>query len=87
VTLNTGSFSTYRAALDLDGKLRKDGKLLYRLNVAGQQKDFYTKYNYSDRIVIAPVVTYKMDSLTSLTFEYTYQGSTYLSNGNYAFSP
>lgn len=87
VTLNTGSFSTYRAAVDLDGKLRKDGKLLYRLNVAGQQKDFYTKYNYSDRVVIAPVLTYKMDSLTSLTFEYTYQGSTYLSNGNYAFSP
>lgn len=87
VTLNTGSFSTYRAAVDLDGKLRKDGKLLYRLNVAGQQKDFYTKYNYSDRVVIAPVLTYKVDSLTSLTFEYTYQGSKYLSNGNYAFSP
>ncbi|MGE8426460.1 MAG: TonB-dependent siderophore receptor [Sphingobacterium sp.] len=87
VTLNTGSFSTYRAAVDLDGKLRKDGKLLYRLNVAGQQKDFFTKYNYSNRLVIAPVVTYKVDSLTSLTFEYTYQGSTYLSNGNYTFSP
>lgn len=87
VTLSTGSFSTYRAAVDLDGKLRKDGKLLYRLNVAGQQKDFYTKYNYSNRVVVAPVVTYKLDSLTSLTFEYTYQGSTYLANGNYAFSP
>jgi iron complex outermembrane receptor protein len=86
-TFNMGSFSTYRAAVDFDGKLRKDGKLLYRLNMAAQQKDFFTKYNYSNRVVVAPVVTYKLDSLTSLTFEYTYQGSSYLSNGNYTFSP
>lgn len=86
-TFSMGSFSTYRAAVDLDGKLRKDGKLLYRLNMAAQQKDFFTKYNYNNRVTIAPVVTYKVDSLTSLTFEYTYQGSTYLANGNYTFSP
>lgn len=86
-TFNIGSFSTYRGALDLDGKLRKDGKLLYRLNVAGQQKDFYTKYNYSNRIVVAPVLTYLIDTVSSLTLEYTYQGSTYLTNGNYVFSP
>ncbi|WP_223581506.1 TonB-dependent siderophore receptor [Sphingobacterium sp. GVS05A] len=86
-TFNMGSFSTYRAAVDFDGKLSKDGKLLYRLNMAAQQKDYFTKYNYSNRVVIAPVVTYKLDSLTNLTFEYTYQGSTYLANGNYTFSP
>ena len=86
-TFNVGSFSTYRAAVDFDGKLRKDGKLLYRLNMAAQQKDYFTKYNYNNRVVVAPVVTYKVDSLTSLTFEYTYQGSTYLANGNYTFSP
>ncbi|MCW8312457.1 MULTISPECIES: TonB-dependent siderophore receptor [Sphingobacterium] len=86
-TFSMGSFSTYRAAVDFDGKLRKDGKLLYRLNMAAQQKDFFTKYNYNNRVTIAPVVTYKVDSLTSLTFEYTYQGSTYLANGNYTFSP
>jgi len=86
-TFNMGSFSTYRAAIDLDGKLNKDGRLLYRLNVAGQQKDFFTKYNYNKRFMIAPVVTYKIDTATALTFEYTYQGSQYLTNGNYTFSP
>ncbi|SEW53512.1 TonB-dependent receptor [Chitinophaga arvensicola] len=85
-TISMGSFSTYRAALDFDGKLSKDGKLLYRLNVAGQQKDFYTKYNYSNRYLFAPVLKYLVDDRTSVTLEYTFQGSKYLSNGNYAFS-
>lgn len=86
VNLSMGSFSTYRAALDFDGKLSKDGKWLYRLNLAGQMKDFYTKYNYNNRFVIAPVVKYLLDDRTSVTVEYTYQASTYLGNGNYTFS-
>lgn len=86
-TLSAGSFSTYRAALDFDGKLSKDGKLLYRFNVAGQQKDFHTKYNYSNRHMIAPVLKYLVDENTSITLEYTFQGSKYLANGNYTFSP
>lgn len=86
VNLSMGSFSTYRAALDFDGKLSKDGKLLYRLNMAGQQKDFYTKYNYSNRYMIAPVLKYLVDDNTSITLEYTFQGSRYLNNGNYQFS-
>jgi len=85
-TVSMGSFSTYRAALDFDGKLSKDGKLLYRLNVAGQQKDYYTKYNYSNRYLFAPVLKYLVDDRTSVTLEYTYQTSKYLANGNYVFS-
>lgn len=86
-TVSMGSFSTYRTSLDLDGKLSKDGRLLYRLNMAAQQKDFFTKYNYSNRYMIAPVVKYLVDDKTSVTFEYTFQGSKYLANGNYTFSP
>ncbi len=86
-TFSVGSFSTYRAALDFDGKLSNDGKLLYRLNIAGQQKDYYTKYNYNKRVLIAPVLKYLVDDATSITLEYTYQGSSYLANGNYVFSP
>ena len=85
-TISMGSFSTYRAALDFDGKLSKDGKLLYRLNIAGQQKDYYTKYNYNNRYLFAPVLKYLVDDRTSITLEYTFQGSKYLANGNYAFS-
>lgn len=85
--ISMGSFSTYRAALDFDGKLSKDGKLLYRLNVAGQQKDFHTKYNYSNRYLFAPVLKYLVDDRTSVTLEYSFQASKYLANGNYSFSP
>ena len=87
VSVSMGSFSTYRTAVDLDGKLSKDGRVLYRLNMAAQQKDFFTKYNYSNRYVISPSVKYLIDDKTSVTFEYTYQGSKYLANGNYTFSP
>ncbi|MES1225109.1 MAG: carboxypeptidase-like regulatory domain-containing protein, partial [Bacteroidota bacterium] len=38
VTMSLGSFDLYRATADIDGKLSKDGKLLYRLNVMGQLK-------------------------------------------------
>jgi iron complex outermembrane receptor protein len=86
VNLSMGSFSTYRAAMDFDGKLSKNGKLLYRLNMAGTQKDYYTKYNYSNRYMISPVLKYLVDENTSVTLEYTYQGSKYLGNGNYQFS-
>jgi len=86
VNISMGSFSTYRAALDFDGKLSKDGKLLYRLNLAGQQKDYYTRYNYNNRYLFAPVLKYLVDDRTSVTLEYTYQGATYLANGNYVFS-
>lgn len=86
-TVSMGSFSTYRTSLDLDGKLSKDGRVLYRFNMAAQQKDFFTKYNYSNRYVVAPVIKYLVDDKTSVTFEYTFQGSKYLSNGNYSFSP
>ncbi|MET0242006.1 MAG: TonB-dependent receptor [Flavitalea sp.] len=86
-TLSMGSFSTYRAALDFDGVLSKNGKLLYRLNLSGQQKDFFTKYNYSNKYVVAPSLKYLVDENTSLTLEYTFQGSKYLNNGNYTFSP
>ncbi|WP_207515368.1 TonB-dependent receptor [Longitalea luteola] len=85
-SLSAGSFSTYRATADFDGKLSKDGRLLYRLNLAAQQKDFHTKFNFNNRVVIAPVLRYQIDDKTAVTFEYTYQAIKYLANGNYMFS-
>lgn len=85
-SISGGSFSTYRATADLDGKLSKDGRLLYRLNLAAQQKDYHTKFNFNNRVVVAPVFKYMIDDKTSVTFEYTYQAIKYLANGNYSFS-
>lgn len=90
-----GSFDTYRAALDLDGKLNDNGKLLYRFNVMGELKGSHRQYDYNNRYTLAPVLTYKIDDKTSITAEYTYQfsqmpalGSAYLfSTEGYATAP
>lgn len=86
VSFTTGSYNTIRAAIDLDGKLSKDGKLLYRLNTAYQTRDTYNKFNYNDRYIIAPVISYQIDSNTVITAEYTHQHVEALALGNYTFS-
>lgn len=87
VTFAGGGFGLGRAAVDLDGKLSKDGKLLYRFNVAAQSKASYNKYNYTDKYVIAPVISYEIDSNTKFTVEYTTQHVEAQSLGTYGFSP
>lgn len=73
--LSMGSFDTYRAAMDLDGKLTDNGKLLYRFNVMGMLKGAHRQYDYNNRYTIAPVLTYKINDKTEVTAEYTYQFS------------
>ncbi|MGA0559862.1 TonB-dependent siderophore receptor [Larkinella sp. VNQ87] len=70
-----GSFDTYRATLDLDGKLSKDNRLQYRLNLMGQSKGSHRDFESNDRYTIAPVLKYKINEQTSITAEYTYQYS------------
>ncbi|WP_106524637.1 TonB-dependent receptor [Taibaiella chishuiensis] len=87
-TLTLGSFDFYRAAVDLDGKLDKTGKVLYRLNLMGQTQNSFRDYQYNNRISIAPVITYKIDDKTSLTAEYNFQYARMSDVGSsYVFSP
>ena len=72
-TITTGSYDLYRTTIDLDGKLSRNGRLLYRLNVAGQNKNSHRAYEYNNRYSIAPVVSYQLDDRTRLTMEYTLQ--------------
>lgn len=73
VGMTVGSFGTYRSTLDLDGLLSRDGKLQYRLNLMGQWKGTQRKFEYNNRVSIAPVLKYQINPATSLTAEYTYQ--------------
>lgn len=83
-----GSFDLYRAALDLDGKLSKDGKLLYRLNVAGQNKGSHRPFEYNNRYTFAPVISYQVNKKTKLTLEYALQYAKMSDVGSYyVFSP
>ncbi|WP_276131844.1 TonB-dependent siderophore receptor [Polluticoccus soli] len=83
-----GSFDLYRAALDLDGKLSKNGKLLYRLNMAAQNKKSHRANEYNNRYTIAPVISYQLDDKTKLTLEYNYQRANMSNVGSfYVFAP
>lgn len=94
-SITYGSFDLLRGTLDLDGKLDKPGKLLYRLNLMGQTKNSFRDYEFNDRFSIAPVISYQLDEKTLLTAEYTYQhvnmadlGSAYVfSTEGYAVYP
>ena len=74
-SLSLGSFGMYRATVDFDGKLTKNGKLLYRFNAMGEKKDSYRDYDFNDRYTFAPVLKYLFTDKTSVTLEYTQQFS------------
>lgn len=87
-SITLGSFDLYRAGLDLDGKLSKDGRLLYRFNVAAQNKKSHRANEYNNRYTLAPVIAYQVDEKTRLTFEYNYQNANMSDVGSfYVFSP
>jgi iron complex outermembrane receptor protein len=72
-TITMGSWGLFRTALDLDGKLESSGKLLYRINLAAQNKNSFRANEYNDRYVVAPVISYQVDEKTKFTLEYDYQ--------------
>jgi iron complex outermembrane receptor protein len=78
-----GSFDFYRASFDLDGKLDKKGKLLYRFNAMAQNKGSHRSFEHNDRYVIAPVISYKFDDKTKFTAEYNYQRANMTEVGSY----
>ncbi|WP_026714868.1 TonB-dependent receptor [Flavobacterium daejeonense] len=78
-----GSFDFYRASIDLDGKLDKKGKLLYRFNAMAQNKGSYRHFEHNNRYVIAPVISYQLDDKTKITAEYNYQRANMTEVGSY----
>ncbi len=86
-SFTTGSYGLFRTALDLDGKLSSDSKLLYRLNLSAQNKNSHRPNEYNNRYVIAPVISYQLDEKTKVTFEYNYQRAIMSNVGSfYVFS-
>lgn len=83
VNLTLGSFDLYRGSLDLDGALSKDQKLLYRLNIAGQNRGSQRDYEYNNRLVVAPVLSYQLDEKSKLTLEYNGQFARMTEVGSY----
>ncbi|MDJ1506340.1 TonB-dependent receptor [Xanthocytophaga agilis] len=88
VGFTLGSFDLYRGTLDLDGKLDKAGKALFRFNLMGQTKNSFRPYEFNNRLSVAPVLAFKLDDKTTLTLEYTYQRANMSDPGSvYSFAP
>lgn len=85
--LATGSNNLYRAAMDLDGALSKDKKVLYRFNTMIQHTGSHRDFEYNEGYLLAPVLTYALHSNSKITGEYIYQHKAISAIGsNYAFS-
>lgn len=88
ISMTMGSFQLYRTTLDIDGKLSKNGKLLYRLNLAAQNKGSHRPNEFNDRYVIAPVISYQWNEKTRMSLEYNYQRAHMSDVGSYyVFAP
>lgn len=83
VSFTLGSFDLYRTAVDLDRKLTEDGKLLFRLNAAAQQKGSFRPNESNDRYSIAPVISYQLTHSTKFTAEYNLQRAQMTDVGSY----
>ncbi|MBD2342621.1 TonB-dependent siderophore receptor [Anabaena subtropica] len=69
---NVGNYAFYRSSVDLSGPLTADDSLLYRLNLAYQNAGSFRDFNFTERLLIAPVITWNISDRTSLTFDFEY---------------
>jgi iron complex outermembrane receptor protein len=76
-TAMLGSYDFYRLAADLDGKLLKSGKLLYRFNAMAMSTTSFVPGDYNKRLLVSPVLKYQLSARTALTAEYTFQAFKY----------
>jgi len=76
-TAMLGNYDFYRLAADLDGKLDKAGKLLYRFNAMGMRTNSFVPGDYNRRLLVSPVLRYQLSARTALTAEYTFQHFNY----------
>ncbi|RUT07363.1 ferrichrome-iron receptor [Dulcicalothrix desertica PCC 7102] len=75
---SAGNYAFYRPSFDISGPLTSDGSLLYRLNVAYQNAGSFRDFNFTERVFVAPVITWNISERSSLTFDFEYQNNNYL---------
>ncbi|MCR6478531.1 TonB-dependent siderophore receptor [Variovorax sp. ZS18.2.2] len=67
VSLSVGNHDRYQGSLDLGGTLNADGSLLFRLNAVLRNSGSQTDFGRDDRSYIAPALTWKPSSRTTVT--------------------
>jgi iron complex outermembrane recepter protein len=80
VDFSAGSYAFYRPSIDVSGPLTADGSLLYRLNLAYQNAESFRDFNFTERVFIAPTLTWNISDRTSVTFDFEYLNNEYRSD-------
>ncbi|MTG97176.1 TonB-dependent receptor [Myroides albus] len=82
-----GSFNLYRAEVDLDTKLTKDEKLLFRINAMATKASSFQLYNKNNYLSLAPSLKYNISDDTNITFEYIFNSNEFEGGfSKYAYS-
>lgn len=83
VGFTLGSYDLYRTTVDFDRKITADGKLLFRLNTAVQNRGSFRPYEQNDRYSFAPSLSYQITNSTKFTATYTLQNAKMTELGSY----
>jgi iron complex outermembrane receptor protein len=68
-TFQFGNYDLYRVTTDINGPLLGNQNLLFRLNMAYESNDGFRDFGFSERFFISPVLTWRIDDDTNITFE------------------
>jgi iron complex outermembrane recepter protein len=75
VNATIGNNDFYRGTVDLSGPLTTSKTALYRLNAAYQNTGSFTDFKESERVFVAPVVSFALGDRTKLAIEGEYSSS------------
>ncbi|MCX7092204.1 MAG: TonB-dependent receptor [Methylobacter sp.] len=67
-----GSYDFYQTLGDATGALNQDGSLMYRLNFEYLDKKSFRDFAFTDRVLVAPSVTWKISDRTQLDLDFMY---------------
>ncbi len=70
--VQVGRWDGNRAEIDLGGPVTRDGKLLYRLVLAGQSACGYYDETFSNRVIFAPSLAYDFNEHSRVTLKYNF---------------
>ncbi len=67
-----GSYDLYQTLGDATGALNKDGSLMYRVNFEYLDKNSFRDFAFTDRVFVAPSLTWKISDRTQLDLDFLY---------------
>ena len=68
-----GSYGQFQTLADATGAINESGTLLYRLNFEYLNQNSFRDFGFSDRIFVAPSVTWKIAPSTQFDVDFTYK--------------